>query len=136
MVDDSHPLLSSMKVKPIAAVLLFFMVAACANPVVVPPAGEVEAALDCEALKTEIASAKQAAIDARSEDRAKAAYLLVVPGFVSWYRMDKAEKAAHARQAQLEKIAAEKKCEPITVTKETPAESPANSAGNSATPTL
>lgn len=90
--------------------------AACAEPVIVPPAGAAEAALDCQALAMEIIAAQQAQNEARSEDRAKASYLLIVPAYVSWYRMDKAEDAARLRREQLEKLSAQKQCPPSATT--------------------
>ena len=97
----------------LTSVLMFL--SACAEPVVVAPAGEAEAGLDCQALSAEIALAQKAQIDARAEDRAKASYLLIVPAYVSWYRMDKAEDAARLRREQLEKLAAEKHCPPTSI---------------------
>ncbi len=82
----------------------------CAEPKMADPVGEREAGLTCQALAEELASALELKKEARSEDRAKASYLLVVPAYVSWYRMDKAEQAAEARAAKLHALMAEKHC--------------------------
>ncbi|MBY0354481.1 MAG: hypothetical protein K2Q12_01980 [Rickettsiales bacterium] len=93
--------------------LLVVALTSCADPVVVPPVGKDEAVFSCEQLHEALKEAHRAKKDARKDDRAKASYLLVIPGYVSWYRMDRAEKAAIHRIDGLERLMKEKSCEDI-----------------------
>ena len=96
------------------SLLPLMLVSACAEPVMVPPVGASEASLTCDQLLQEMESARQAGRDARADDRAKASYLLIVPAYVSWYRMDEAEEAARLRHTQLQRMYAERGCPPLT----------------------
>lgn len=93
-----------------SALLSVLLVAACANPVVVAPVGPEEQSKNCSQLDYEIAQAKHYRKEARAEDGFRWKYIGVVNGFVSAYRINKAEEAAQTRINQLEQIAKEKEC--------------------------
>lgn len=95
------------------ALILACLLSACADPVVVPPVGDAEAAFSCEQLAGELSTVRDAERAARAEDRAKPAYLLIVPAYVSWYRMEQAEEAARQRHAQLVRLYTERGCPPL-----------------------
>lgn len=86
---------------------------ACAEPEIAPPVGEREDRMSCEELETEWRAAKAMEKAARADDRAKASYLLIVPAYVSWYRMVEAEEAAQERQVQLRARIKEKDCSEV-----------------------
>lgn len=89
---------------------LLGMVSACATPQVAEPVSEANKAQDCATLTQEIQHADALRVAAREEDKFQWKYIFVVNGFVSAYRINKAEGAAEDRIAGLKAIAQEKGC--------------------------
>lgn len=84
---------------------------ACANPKVALPVSPADKEKDCAALFQDLNDTRQMRIDAREDDRAMPRYLLIVNGFVSWYRINKAVTASEERMVELQRIAKAKGCE-------------------------
>jgi hypothetical protein len=95
------------------SLLALGLLTACAEPEMAAPVGEREAQLSCEDLAKEFQAAQGIEKAARADDRAKASYLLIVPAYVSWYRMEQAEDAARLRQQQLLEQMQVKNCPPL-----------------------
>jgi hypothetical protein len=93
-----------------AATALLLTLSACAKPVVAPRITPRDSEKECAALREDIARTEQLKVDARADDEFQWRYIFVVNGFVSAYRMNKAEAAAEERLQALHKIAAEKEC--------------------------
>lgn len=97
--------------RSISLVISFLLcVASCANPAIIPPVSGNETMLSCTALLQQIGEAEHYRKMARSEDRFKVQYILILPAIASLVQMNEAEKAATLRKQQLETIAAQKAC--------------------------
>ena len=89
---------------------LLAMLAACANPVVAAPVSTADRDKSCEELAADITQTQQLKTAAREDDEFQWRYIGVVNGFVSAYRMNKAETAATKRLAELENISSSRGC--------------------------
>lgn len=94
----------------VSAITLLSLVAACANPVVAPRVTPRDADKDCAAIQEDIQRSSDLKRAARADDEFQWRYIFVVNGFVSAYRMNKAEEAAQARLEALRKIGHDKGC--------------------------
>lgn len=84
--------------------------AACATPFVSPVAIGNETKLTCSELKEERQKAEYHMDAARSEDRFKLSYILVLPAIISVNRMAEAESAAYKRVSYLNEVMQLKGC--------------------------
>src|SRR5690606_29402207 len=92
------------------ALLLLAAVSACANPVVAPPLTAPEREKDCTAIEADITETSNLKRAARDDDKFMWRYVFVVNGFVSAYRMNKAEAAAQERLDELRALGQAKGC--------------------------
>lgn len=84
--------------------------AACAQPVVVPPVGAEDRSKTCAELDRDIAQTKEYRDAARKDDEFQWKYILVVNAVASMYNINKAEKAAQDRLAELQELYAKNNC--------------------------
>lgn len=92
-------------------VIASLLLSSCASPTVVEQISPRERdALNCEQIRSEIASAERFRVEARKEDRFKFGYILIAPALVSIWNMHKAESAAKDREEALKELAAQKQC--------------------------
>ena len=89
---------------------LLSFTAACANPVVAPPMTEQDYRKGCAAIEADIAETSRLKREARAEDKFQWKYVFILNGFVSWWQMDRAEKAAEARLNGLREAGQQQGC--------------------------
>lgn len=89
---------------------LIILISACSKPFVVPRVGPEVHKMSCDELREDMRKALHFKRAARADDRFYWKHIFVVNAFVSWNRMNKAEKAAQHRLDVLEEIMILKKC--------------------------
>lgn len=109
-----------MKTTTLTLGMSAMILSACANPIVAEPVKPTDYNLNCAQLSEEIRQADKLRIDSRAEDAPDPKYLFVVNGFVSAYRINKAEEAAEKRLTDLKRIAADKQCPATTLNQPLP----------------
>lgn len=92
------------------ACVMLSIVAACANPVVAPRMAAMDYEKDCAAIEDDIAETSALKRDARAEDKFQWKYIFIINGFVSAWRINKAEQAAQERLDALREAGQRKGC--------------------------
>lgn len=94
----------------VSAVALLALLGACANPEVAPRITPEERNLSCAEIEADVERTSQLKRDARVDDEFQWRYIFVVNGFVSAWRMNRAEQAAQERLEALREIGRAKGC--------------------------